>query len=273
MSYLINNEQKLNDIIFADRNKAYGAYAIRSSYGNTVFRSLSFMLIGVGTVMSFAFYLSHKNPPPPEENYIPLIPDTTVFTLRVDLEKEKIESSGRKPDAPAPPETRHNYNMVKQIVDSVLIAQKTNTAAVETNSVPVTDLLHSIVTGSTGSVGGAEGPDTMRIAKGKTKQQYEVDTPPEYEGGLEALYRFVAGNLKYPYRASSEGKSGTVYVKFIVDENGNVGSLDLQNNIGYGMDEEAFRVVSIIPKFKSPAKVKGEPVKVYYQLPIRFKYR
>jgi protein TonB len=64
-----------------------------------------------------------------------------------------------------------------------------------------------------------------------------------------------------------------VYVKFVVSERGKVEKVMLQNNLGYGLDDEAKRVVSIIPDFKSPAKVKGHPVKVYYQLPIRFKLR
>jgi len=51
MSYLINNQQKLNDIIFANRNKNYGAYAIRSSYGNTMLKSLSCVVGGLGALI------------------------------------------------------------------------------------------------------------------------------------------------------------------------------------------------------------------------------
>jgi hypothetical protein len=39
------------------------------------------------------------------------------------------------------------------------------------------------------------------------------------------------------------------------------------------LDEEALRVVGMIPKFKKPGILHGKPVKVYYQLPIRFTLR
>ena len=57
---------------------------------------------------------------------------------------------------------------------------------------------------------------------------------------------------------------------FVVDETGRVGTLSLLNNLGYGLDDEALRVVGMIPKFKSPAKANGEAVSVYFQLPIKF---
>src|SRR5690348_2664431 len=61
MSYLINNQQKMNEIIFAERNKAYGAYTIRSDYGYTVLKSLSFMMLGVGSIVMTAFLMNQND--------------------------------------------------------------------------------------------------------------------------------------------------------------------------------------------------------------------
>src|SRR5437763_1600357 len=41
MKIVFNNSQKLNEIVFANRNKSYGAYALRAAYNSTIFKSLS----------------------------------------------------------------------------------------------------------------------------------------------------------------------------------------------------------------------------------------
>ncbi|MEO6301890.1 MAG: energy transducer TonB [Bacteroidia bacterium] len=270
MSYLINNQQNLNEVIFANRNKSYGAYAIRSAYGNTVFKSLAIMALGFGTFMSLAFYFSNRNNGP-EKQVLPFIQDS-IYVVEVDntIKENKIEKTEITPSDPAA--GKKSDGISTNIVDSTTIV--TNTTQIENTVV-------SVNTGSTNTTeipttGGGTGPLTFSVTGtgggGEIVEGYGVDSQPEFEGGLKALYQFVSKNVKYPAAAIGDGKSGTVYVKFVVDEKGKVGSLTLQNNVGYGLDEEALRVVGLIPNFKTPAKVNGKPVKVYYQLPIKFKY-
>lgn len=269
MSYLINNQQKINDIIFAKRNKSYGAYAIRSSYGSTIFKSLSIMIFGFGTFMSIAYYFTNRNNMP-EQNYAQLvIQDSSMVTI-FDLKKDEAIEKKVETESKAKSDPKNSDEIARKITDS---------AIVETHSVNID---HTPTTTGTGSVAANDLPDT---GGGKTtssvtttgggkkdiEETYGVDTQPEFEGGLKALYQFVSKNVKYPVIASEYGKQGSVYVKFVVDEKGKVCNLSLLNNAGYGMDEEALRVVGMIPNFKSPATVKGQPVKVYYQLPIKFK--
>ena len=64
---------------------------------------------------------------------------------------------------------------------------------------------------------------------------------------------------------------GTVYVRFVVDKSGKVGRAELLNKKGFGLDEEALRVVAMIPAFKKPGTKGGVPVNVYYNLPIKFR--
>jgi len=273
MSYMLNNEQKLNDVIFADRNKEYGAYALRSDYGHTVFKSLSFMLIGVGSVMTVAFFMSNKNNPGPDVAETVFVQDTFIV-IPFNPDDKPDDPRPDKPDKPNPPtdDTPPSDQSSTTIVDSTFESSQTSTTSLvtlPTNTAPSNDPGGPIVSGNSGkSAGSGLGTDTSEI-----NQLFGVDSPPEFEGGLSALYRFVGQHLKYPSWASEEGKEGTVYVKFVVDEMGKVGSLSLFNSVGYGMDDEALRVVSLIPKFKSPAKKKGTPVKVYYQIPIRFRFK
>lgn len=270
MSYLINNQQNLNEVIFANRNKSYGAYAIRSVYGNTIFKSLSIMILGFGTLLSIAFYYSNKNNTPDKNDYSLLLNDSLMVTV-FDLKPEdpmKIE-----------PQLENKSAAAKTILPDNTIVRINDSVSVDTNSVLNNDPNQNLTT-NTGSIvigngngGGGTGNVTTAVTStlnvGPTELVF-VDSAPEFEGGMKALYKFVSANVKYPEGASERGKGGTVYVKFVVDEKGKVGKLSLLNNVGYGMDEEALRVIAMIPNFKTPAKVKGEAVKVYYQLPIKF---
>lgn len=270
MSQLINNEQKMIEIIFANRNKEYGAYAIRSDYGNTVFKSVSLMIITITTIMSVAFYLTNKDQKGPDLAGQVFIHDS-IYVIPFGEEKleEKTEAAETKKEKQAPLEKPTTIVSESVTVNDTVYTEKPSTF---TNSI-VSDNTSTLSTGV--GTGSAVSQNTLVGLKTGTgiKSSFEIDSEPEFEGGLNALYAFVRTNLKYPSRASEEGKDGTVYVKFVVDENGKVGSLSLLNNLGYGLDDEALRVVGIIPKFKSPAKIKGEAVKVYYQLPIRFKIK
>lgn len=276
MSYFLNNQQRLNDVIFSGRNKEYGAYAIRSSYGNTVFKSLSIVVFSFGSLMSLAFYFSNRNTPPDEKTVFPFENDSLISVI---YEMKKDEPKAGTPALPETPSTTEPpENTAVTIVDS--------TAVVETRTLinePATDpnLIASTgnTTGSTGSTGspggspGGGGGGGEGTAPPEPTDLYMVDKEPEFEGGLKALINFVSRNVRYPSLAADRGEQGTVYVRFVVDEKGKVSHVTLLNNLGYGLDDEAKRVVSLIPDFKSPAMVHGKPVKVYYQLPIRFRLR
>lgn len=265
---LINNQQKLTEIIFANRNKKYGAYVIRSAYGNTVFKSLFIvvstlaMLIGLGTLL--------RENKTDIKNLIGQTPDIKIIEVKMDEPVEMKKKSSPKADAPKPPE---NNNTTKATGTEI----KINDNAVDTASQKLnTDVTTSVVTTGNGTnlpdnnTGGGGGTGTL-TGSPDPYDDYQVDENPEFEGGLNALLQFVGKNLRYPTQAAEIGKQGIVYVKFVVDENGKVGNIILQNNLGYGLDDEAKRVIKMIPNFKSPGKINGKPVKTNYKLPIKFK--
>ena len=99
-----------------------------------------------------------------------------------------------------------------------------------------------------------------------------VEDMPTFPGGDAALMKYLGQNIKYPSIAKDAGIQGTVYVTFVVDEKGEVNDVKVLRSIGGGCDEEAIRVVESMPKWK-PGKQRGKPVKVQYNLPIRFTLR
>jgi len=98
----------------------------------------------------------------------------------------------------------------------------------------------------------------------------EVDVVPEFPGGLQAMFNFIAANCKYPDEAKRRGVQGKVYVNFVVGIDGTISEAHVIRGIGGGCDEEALRVVNLMPKW-NPGSAKGVPVKVNYKLPVTFK--
>lgn len=96
-----------------------------------------------------------------------------------------------------------------------------------------------------------------------------VESMPEFKGGGGELYKYLGSNIKYPVMAKESGIQGKVYVTFVVERDGSVTDVKLLRGIGGGCDEEAIRVVSSMPKWK-PGKQRGKPVRVQYNLPVRF---
>ncbi len=93
---------------------------------------------------------------------------------------------------------------------------------------------------------------------------------PEFTGGLQALQRHLQRNLKYPADARMTKRQGSVFVRFIIEESGEISNISLfTRGPGSSLEDEAIRVVRIMPAWV-PGKQHGQPVKVEYVLPVRF---
>ena len=98
----------------------------------------------------------------------------------------------------------------------------------------------------------------------------ELSNLPQYNGGGKALAYFIRKNLKYPEEARKAGVSGKVLVEFLVLANGAIDNVStIGSALGYGLEEEATRVVQKMPRSK-PAKLDGKPVSARHQLVITF---
>ncbi|HEY8367368.1 MAG TPA: energy transducer TonB, partial [Bacteroidia bacterium] len=85
---------------------------------------------------------------------------------------------------------------------------------------------------------------------------------------------FIEKNISYPKEAIDAKKEGTVYIKFVIDTKGNITQVENAlsgNGLGYGMEEEAIRVVRKLPKME-PALKDGKPVEANFVIPVRFAF-
>jgi len=96
-----------------------------------------------------------------------------------------------------------------------------------------------------------------------------VEDQPEFPGGMDELYNYLALNVKYPPKAKRKGIQGRVFVNFTIEKDGSVSNISILMGIGGGCDEEALRVVKNMPRW-TPGMQKGKAVRVSYNLPIKF---
>ena len=97
-----------------------------------------------------------------------------------------------------------------------------------------------------------------------------LDPMPGFPGGEDARIKFLVKNMKYPEKARKEGIHGRVFVSFVIEKNGETSNIKLLRGIGGGCDEEAMRVVSIMPRWE-PGLHEGKPVRVQFNMPFSFK--
>ncbi len=97
-----------------------------------------------------------------------------------------------------------------------------------------------------------------------------VEQDPEFPGGMESLYQYLAGNVKYPAEAKANKIEGRVYVTFVVEKDGSVTNARIIRSPHESLSAEALRVVQAMPKWR-PGRTGGKPVRVQFNLPINFK--
>lgn len=97
-----------------------------------------------------------------------------------------------------------------------------------------------------------------------------VDKMAEFPGGFDALKNYLSEHLEYPKPAKEQNTSGRVVLTFIVNEDGTVSDITVQQGIGEACDREAIRVIESMPEWKAAVQ-DGHPVKVRFTLPIYFK--
>lgn len=99
-----------------------------------------------------------------------------------------------------------------------------------------------------------------------------VAEKPTFKGGDPNKFsKWVNNRINYPEAAKEAGEEGTVFVQFVVDEEGNVTDVQTVKSSGSEtLDAEAVRVVSASPKWTA-GQQNGNPVKVSYTFPVQFR--
>lgn len=112
-------------------------------------------------------------------------------------------------------------------------------------------------------------PPSAKPAEDKIFEVVEIQ--PEFVGGTAEMLKFIAKHFEYPDEAKRFEIEGRVLITFVVDENGRITNvqpmLAPDKQLGYGLEEEAMRVVKMMPPWK-PGMQRNKPVKVRFTIPI-----
>ena len=101
------------------------------------------------------------------------------------------------------------------------------------------------------------------------KRWIPVDVEPVPLGGFASLYQYIEKNLKYPKVAKENNVQGKVRIEFVVEKDGSLSNIRVIESLTPETDAEAIRLMQNCPKWK-PGKAQGNPVRVRYNMPIKF---
>lgn len=187
---------------------------------------------------------------------------------RVQTIEDVTPQTRQRTFAPPPPDIQLSKAPLSGNIETVLQEiQETEMATTEITSDRDIAIPSSAFTGESPSIAL---PD--EAGSGESEVFVVVEEMPSFPGGDARLLAFLYGELRYPSLALESKIEGLVVVQFIIDENGNITQPTVTRGIGGGCDEEALRVVKSMPAWK-PGKQRGRPVKVRYNLPVRFQLK
>ncbi len=246
--------ESLEEMVFRNRNKDYGAYDLRRKYRKytTIALILGILLIGAAVAYPVIAAIINKNRI--------IIEKTAVETEMLNAPKEELPPP--PPPPPPPPDVVQQQRFVAPVV---------TTDSVETTMATQDDL-------STKPNLEVPAEEEIKVEEPKEKviEQVEVapvftivEEMPAFNGGETELYKYLHDNTKYPEEAKELGIQGRVFVTFVVETDGSITDIKVVRGIGGGCDEEAVRVVKSMPRW-TPGKQRGVPVRVQFNLPIKF---
>jgi protein TonB len=254
-----------NELVFEDKNKNYGAFALRRNHN----KNMTIALI----ITAAAFVLAVSMPKIIDmisgamEEEAPKIDITTV-----DLTPPPpLDETLPPPPPPPPPPVMETVKFTPPVV--------TDEEVIEDPPPVITEETPQISTETQEGTGGDEIviPDegTGTVVEPVIEAPLTiVEQMPTFPGGEAEMMKYIQKNVQYPQVEKEAGVSGTCYVTFVVEKDGNITDVKVLRGVngGPGCDREAIRVVKSMPNWK-PGKQNGREVRVQFNLPIKFTLR
>ncbi len=256
----------LIDVIFDGRNKAYGAYELRKTYSQRTKVALSLTiavvaLILTGTTLANSFKKEQRRNNAPPGHVLTEIEEAKPPEELPD-KKKKIEVEQVQTQKFTEP----------KIVDKEIITDPPPSIDdLDSNKIGLETLKGKpdIFTSSPPEeIGGGTGILDKKYTNEMDEIRTTVDVPAKFDGNW---VRFLEKNLNAETPVNNGAGPGrySVVVQFVVDKEGNVSDIKALTNHGYGVEEEAIRVLRKAPKWQ-PAIAAGYTVKAYHKQVIVF---
>lgn len=274
------SSKEWRDLIFEGKNKDFGAYKLRQGSESRHNKAFFYVLIGLVAVCLLIFgymkYEAYKTQKAEEEAKAKLEQQQKLAQMEAEKEEEKeeeveqIEIEEVKPEAP---------QLATQLMTELLL---TDTPKEDNEIKANEDIQKDNSVMSTFTQAGSDDINLIKEHKEEVVQEKpreekkkeevfaHVEQMPKFPGGDAELYKFISNNLNYPAMAIENNVQGRVVVQFVVTKDGSIGNVKVVRSVDRDLDNEAIRVCKKLPKF-IPGKQNGQPVNVWYTLPVTFK--
>nr|WP_294937397.1 energy transducer TonB [uncultured Flavobacterium sp.] len=254
------------NMVFEGRNKAYGAYQLRTENPKTTIKALFSALFLLGGAAAIPVVINSLQPKEAIVSCPITEPDEILQFTEVKLQ-QKEEPKTEETVAPEPliKEKTVNINMV--------VANRNNV----TEETPTNDQLQNAhigqvnTDGPTATTTNVAPPVAANPGNGASSNVIEniatLEMQPQYPGGIGAFLSTVGKNFKTP-EADEEVKTLKVLVAFVIEKDGTLSNIRVTRDPGYNLGKEATRVLNSIKTKWSPGYKNGQPVRTAYNLPI-----
>jgi protein TonB len=259
------------DIIFEGKNKQYGAYDLRKTYNNRLTKALLYtgalaLLLFLGSVFASAFKGKANNGPD--------LLDTQMAELKKDVPPPPVVPPPPPPKPPPPPEINQVKFTPPKVVKDEEVKPEEKPEEIKDDAVISTKTVESenkeaIVAAPIEDKGTQVAAAPKEDDEGKIFTKVEVEAG--FPGGDAAWVNYLKRNLNVEIPGENGAPEGnhTVIIKFVVSKDGSLSDITCENDPGYGICEEAKRVIKKTKNW-TPAIQNGRNVNAYRRQPITF---
>ena len=273
-------DPKWVDMVFAGKNKEYGAYQLRKGTSGRNIKSLLILIIAAALVGGFlAWKVIEQKQAEEQQAYMEAM---ELAKLQKQAKEEKKKPEPIKPKV----EQKKEIPVARETQKFTAPVIKKDDLVKEENQVKQMDQLDSkVAVGAEDKEGvkdrtveavrndiavAAPPPPPAPKPEVANKVFDVVEEMPSFPGGQGALMQFLSSNIKYPVVAQENGVQGRVIVGFVVEKDGSITDVKVMRSVDPSLDREAQRVVKAMPKWK-PGKQNGSAVRVKYTVPVVFR--
>ncbi|MCM1021983.1 MAG: energy transducer TonB [Muribaculum sp.] len=273
------SSKEWRDLVFEGKNKEFGAYVLRKNSDARHNKAMIVVVI-VAILLFFVPFLINTMLPKAEERPEDLN-EQAMVNLDNSIDEEQPEEEEQQRYEEPEPEV-----LPEEVLNTVKV---TELAIVDDDQVKAEDEIKNQdelkeTTTAFGQSDFDKGTDDRNVVRehkdeivveekkpvDDNKVFTAVEQMPQFPGGDAALMTYLSKNLKYPPVAMENNIQGNVIVMFVVTKTGKIGEVKIARSKDPDLDKEAIRVVKSLPDF-IPGKMNGQPVNVWYTLPVRFK--
>lgn len=273
-------DPKWVDMVFAGKNKEYGAYQLRKGTSGRNIKALLILVIAAALVGGFlAWKVIEQKQAEEQQAYMEAI---KLAELQQQAKKEEKKKEPVKPKI----EPKKEIPVARETQKFTAPVIKKDELVKEENQVKQMDKLDDKVAIGTEDKEGvkdrtveavrseitvaAPPPPPAPKPEVATKVFDVVEEMPSFPGGNGALMSYLNGNTKYPVVAQENGVQGKVIISFVVERDGSISDVRVARSVDPSLDREAQRVVKSMPRW-TPGKQNGQTVRVKYTVPVVFR--